>query len=65
MFAIESEMSKEERELPENKYWTKIDDERYLQVEEVDEKCFQNADDEDDADNGDETGKNNEHAADH
>lgn len=65
VFAIESEMSTDERNLPANKYWTEIDDERYLQVEEVDEKCFKDADDEDDADNDGEAGKDKEHSADH
>lgn len=45
MFAIENEMSSDERNLPTNKYWTNVDGERYLQVEEVDEKAFQNGDD--------------------
>lgn len=50
VFAIENEMSTEERDLPTNKYWTNIDDERYLQVEEVDEQAFLSEDeDEDDA----------------
>ena len=40
VFAIENEMSNEERNLPSNKYWTNIDGERYLQVEEVDDKAF-------------------------
>lgn len=40
VFAIENEMSTEERNLPANKYWTNVDGERYLQVEEVDEKAF-------------------------
>ena len=40
VFAIENEMSTEERNLPANKYWTNVDGERYLQVEEVDEKGF-------------------------
>jgi len=33
-------MSTDERNLPTNKYWTNIDGERYLQVEEVDDKVF-------------------------
>ena len=40
VFAIESEMDTEERNLPQNKYWTNVDGERYLQVEDVDEKAF-------------------------
>lgn len=47
VFAIESEMSTEERDSPKNKYWTNVDDERYLQVEEVDDKAFLGDDDED------------------
>ena len=65
VFAIESEMSTEERDLQSNRYWTDIDGERYMQVEEVDEKCFENGDDETDADKGDEAEKDNEHSADH
>ena len=42
-------MSTEERNLPANKYWTNVDGERYLQVEEVDDECFRDADDENDA----------------
>jgi len=48
VFAIENEMSTEERNLSTNKYWTNIDDERYLQVEEVDDTCFRDNDDDDD-----------------
>ncbi|CAF3650671.1 unnamed protein product [Adineta steineri] len=40
VFAIENEMSNEERNLPQNKYWTNVDGERYLQVEEVDANVF-------------------------
>ncbi|CAF1171543.1 unnamed protein product [Rotaria sp. Silwood1] len=40
VFAIENEMDTEQRILPINKYWTNIDGERYLQVEEVNEKDF-------------------------
>jgi len=47
VFAIENEMSTEERNLPTNKYWTNIDDERYLQVEEVNDQCFRDVADED------------------
>lgn len=50
VFAIENEMSTEERDSPTNKYWTNIDDERYLQVEEVDEQAFLSEDDDDDED---------------
>jgi hypothetical protein len=40
-------MSTDERNLPTNKYWTNIDNERYLQVEEVDDQCFRGGDDDD------------------
>ncbi|CAF0801749.1 unnamed protein product [Adineta ricciae] len=63
VFAIESEMSTEERNLQANKYWTNVDGERYLQVEEVDDECFRDAGDENDAgeDNKEEgDGKKNE-----
>lgn len=33
--SIENEMSAEERELPSNKYWTVVDGQKYLQVEEL------------------------------
>jgi hypothetical protein len=47
-------MSTEERNIPTNKYWTNIDGERYLQVEEVDEEAFLNQKTEDDeGDDGD------------
>jgi hypothetical protein len=46
-------MSTEERNLPANKYWTNIDDERYLQVEEVDNQCFRGPDDNEDDDDED------------
>ncbi len=50
VFAIENEMSTDERKLDANKYWTNIDGERYLQVEEIDKNCFRdiNNDDRDD-----------------
>lgn len=35
-------METEERNLTKNKYWTTIDGERYLQVEEVDDEVFRN-----------------------
>jgi hypothetical protein len=54
VFAIENEMSTTDRNLPQNKYWTNVDGERYLQVEEVDEKCFQAPD----ADHDDDNNKN-------
>ena len=38
--AIENEMSNEERKLEKNKYWTNVDGQRYLQVEEIDKNCF-------------------------
>jgi hypothetical protein len=50
VFAIENEMSTEERNLTANKYWTNVDGERYLQVEEVDDQCFR-----DDADSDQDT----------
>jgi hypothetical protein len=46
-------MSTEERNLPTNKYWTIIDDERYLQVEEVDNDYFRGGEDDDDDAGGD------------
>jgi len=50
IFAIENEMTIDERKLDANKYWTNVDGERYLQVEEVDKDFFRNInnDDEDD-----------------
>ncbi|CAF3432259.1 unnamed protein product [Rotaria sp. Silwood1] len=59
VFAIENEMSTEERNLDSNKYWTNIDGERYLQVEEVDDKSFLH-DTEDDAGDGDKNDSENE-----
>lgn len=54
VFAIENEMTAKERDSPGNKYWTNIDDERYLQVEEIDKKCFRgDSDDEEEKDGGD------------
>ncbi len=47
VFAIESEMSTEERKLEANKYWTNVDGERYLQVEEVDKDYFRDINDDD------------------
>ncbi len=47
VFAIENEMSMEERNLTTNKYWTNVDEERYLQVEESDDQFFRNNDDDD------------------
>jgi hypothetical protein len=43
-------MSTDERKLDMNKYWTTVDGERYLQVEEVDKDYFLdiNNDDKDD-----------------
>lgn len=35
-------MSTEERNHSKNRYWTNIDGERYLQVEQFDENAFQN-----------------------
>jgi len=47
VFAIESEMSNEERKLEANKYWTNVGSERYLQVEEVDKDYFRDVNDDD------------------
>jgi hypothetical protein len=52
-------MSTEERDLPGNKYWTNVDGERYLQVEEVDEQAFLSEEEGDDKDEGDEEAENN------
>ena len=51
VFAIESEMSTEERDLPTNKYWTNVDGERYLQVEEVDDETFRAEEEEGEGEN--------------
>jgi hypothetical protein len=40
VFAIENEMSTEEREDPKNKYWTTIEGKRYLQVLEANPDHF-------------------------
>ncbi len=40
-------MSTEERKLEANKYWTNVDGERYLQVEEVDKDYFRDINDDD------------------
>ncbi|CAF0946381.1 unnamed protein product, partial [Didymodactylos carnosus] len=40
VYAIENEMSTEARNLETNKYWTNVEGERYLQVEEVDDEHF-------------------------
>ncbi|CAF1036236.1 unnamed protein product [Rotaria magnacalcarata] len=53
VFAIENEMSGEERNLDTNKYWTNIDGERYLQVEEVDDASFLHDDTEEEDANDD------------
>jgi len=50
-------MSTEERNLPTNKYWTNVDNERYLQVEEVDDKGFVGEEGDDDAEGGDDKDK--------
>jgi hypothetical protein len=50
VFAIENEMSTEERNLDANKYWTNVDGERYLQVEEVDKDYFRDGNDDTDDD---------------
>jgi hypothetical protein len=61
VFAIESEMSTEERDSPTNKYWTNIDGERYLQVEEVNNQAFlSDEDDDDDDDSHDQADEKNE-----
>jgi hypothetical protein len=60
VFAIESEMSTEERDLPTNKYWTNIDGERYLQVEEVDENAFLSEEEKEAGDQESEDNESNE-----
>ncbi|CAF1179198.1 unnamed protein product [Adineta steineri] len=50
IFAIENEMSIDERMLDKNKYWTNVDGQRYLQIEEIDKDCFRDI-------NNDETDK--------
>jgi len=40
IFAIENEMSATERNLKENRYWTMVDNERYLQAQEVNSDHF-------------------------
>lgn len=40
VFSIENEMSNAERKLDVNRYWTDLDGERYLQVEEVNGNYF-------------------------
>ncbi|CAF1156051.1 unnamed protein product [Adineta steineri] len=50
IFAIENEMSIDERILDKNKYWTNVDGQRYLQIEEIDKDCFRDI-------NNDETDK--------
>ncbi|CAF3802067.1 unnamed protein product [Rotaria sp. Silwood1] len=47
VFAIENEMSIDERKLDKNKYWTNVDGQRYLQVEEVDKNCFRDINNDD------------------
>ncbi len=47
VFAIENEMSIDERKLDRNKYWTTINGKRYLQVEEVDQDHFRDLIDDD------------------
>ncbi|CAF3001819.1 unnamed protein product [Rotaria socialis] len=53
VFAIENEMESAERNLARNKYWTNVDGERYLQVEEVNEKDFLAANSEENVDTND------------
>lgn len=53
-------MSTEERNLPSNKYWTNVDGERYLQVEEVDDSCFRCDDDDDNDDHDEKEAETNE-----
>ena len=60
VFAIENEMSTADRDLPTNKYWTNIDGERYLQVEEVDEQWFTEEDENDEKDEKEEKGNEEE-----
>ncbi|CAF1031094.1 unnamed protein product [Rotaria sordida] len=40
VFAIENEMSTDERKLDKNKYWTNVDGQRYLQIKIPNLKCF-------------------------
>jgi len=40
VYAIENEMSTEDRNLDKNKYWTNVDGQRYLQVEEINHEFF-------------------------
>ncbi len=44
VFRIEKKMSKEERNMELNRYWTVVNGERYLQVEVIDNDCFRNKD---------------------
>ena len=53
-------MSTADRDLPTNKYWTNIDGERYLQVEEVDEQWFAEEDENDEKDEKEEKGNEEE-----
>lgn len=60
VFAIEGEMSTEERDSDQNKYWTNIDDERYLQVEQVDESGYREDDEEEEDKKEGDSKKNSE-----
>ncbi len=40
VLAIENDMSTDDRKLDANKYWTNVEGERYLQVEEVEIDYF-------------------------
>jgi hypothetical protein len=44
VFKIEKQMSKKQRNMELNRYWTVINGERYLQVEVVDNNCFRDKD---------------------
>jgi len=53
VFAIENEMSVEERHLDANKYWATVSGKRYLQVQQVDDEHFGEEEDSDDEGKGD------------
>jgi len=44
VFKIEKQMSKKQRNMELNRYWTVINGERYLQVEVIDNNCFRDKD---------------------
>lgn len=57
VFAIENEMSADERSSETNRYWTNIDGERYLQVEEVDDQSFLHDDNEEEEEDDEKKGE--------